>query len=162
MNQKSPNNPHLRLAAPLADEPSCPTPDPIQDASDPRWVLAQRTADALQGHVLPAPAQAQLLALATRLNMTPFAARLVIAIVQEQTRRGFPLHAYPHNALAHLAHVPQGQPPAAVTSHIAPPSLPDPVAPSEQQTVASGLLPIVATALIIFGCEILLLWQFLG
>lgn len=61
------------------------------DPLDPRWVLAVRTANAIEGGraaVLPPESRARLLSLATRLGLRPFDANLVIAIVQDGARSG--------------------------------------------------------------------------
>lgn len=61
------------------------------DPTDPRWVLAVRTAGAIEGGraaVLPPEARARLLGLATRLGLRPFDAHLVMAIVQDAARCG--------------------------------------------------------------------------
>jgi len=61
---------------------------PIASPTDPRWVLALRTAEALDGAVLPPERRDRLVRLGKLLGMTPFDANLVIAIVQDQARRG--------------------------------------------------------------------------
>ena len=62
---------------------------PIRDAADPRWVLAVRTAESLVGTVLRPEKRERLVHLGKILGMSPFDANLVIAIVQDQARRGF-------------------------------------------------------------------------
>jgi hypothetical protein len=61
---------------------------PIMDAADPRWVLAVRTSQCLQGAILAPEQRDRLLILARLLGLTPFDANLIIAIVQDQARRG--------------------------------------------------------------------------
>lgn len=56
------------------------------DPNDPRWVLAARTRNELQGAALPADRRTRLLGLAYQLGMRPFDANLVIAIVQDEAR----------------------------------------------------------------------------
>ncbi len=59
------------------------------DAADPRWVLAVRTAAAIEGGraaFLPPDRRRNLNRLATRLGLRPFDASLVIAIVQDAAR----------------------------------------------------------------------------
>lgn len=65
-------------------------------AQDPRWVLAVRTASALEGGraaILPPIRRERLMVLASRLGLRPFDASLVIAIVQDAARAGEPLQA---------------------------------------------------------------------
>lgn len=62
---------------------------PIRDAADPRWVLAVRTAESLVGVVLTPEKRERLVHLGKILGLSPFDANLVIAIVQDQARRGF-------------------------------------------------------------------------
>lgn len=126
--------------------------DPIQDANDPRWVLAHRTSALLRGGQLPPEAQRQLVALAQRLGLSAFAARLVMAIVQEQARRGFSIQGFPETLLAALARVPRYCPPAAAASLPCPPRAP---------AKASGqnrLWPAAATAAMVLGAQFLLIW----
>jgi hypothetical protein len=61
---------------------------PITGEADPRWVLATRTAEQLEGDVLPAEKRASLIRLCRLLGLSLFDANLVIAIVQDQARRG--------------------------------------------------------------------------
>lgn len=60
------------------------------DPTDPRWILAGRTRDALQGAALTAERRQGLLRLAQRLHLRPFDANLIIAIVQDEARRRSP------------------------------------------------------------------------
>lgn len=69
-----------------ADQPA--PPPPITDMADPRWVLALRTAGQLEGAVLPPDRRDNLLRLARVMGLTVFDANLIIAIVQDQARRG--------------------------------------------------------------------------
>lgn len=62
---------------------------PIVKTTDPRWVLAARTAESLEGPLLTPEKRQRLLRLAHLLALTPFDANLVIAIVQDQARRGY-------------------------------------------------------------------------
>lgn len=57
-------------------------------ATDPRWVLAVRTAEQLQGSVLVPERRERLVRLGKVMGLSPFDANLVIAIVQDQARRG--------------------------------------------------------------------------
>lgn len=62
---------------------------PISGPTDPRWVLAVRTAEELQGDILSPERRQRLLRLGHAMGLTPFSANLVIAIVQDQARRGY-------------------------------------------------------------------------
>lgn len=61
---------------------------PISGATDPRWVLAVRAADQLQGDILTPKRRQELTRLGELLGLTPFSVSLIIAIVQDQARRG--------------------------------------------------------------------------
>ncbi len=62
---------------------------PITSAADPRWVLAVRTAEHLQGSILTPDQRPRLVNLGRLMGLTPFDANLIIAIVQDQARRGY-------------------------------------------------------------------------
>lgn len=62
---------------------------PITDPTDPRWVMAVRTASELEGTILRRDRRERLLALGKRLGLSPFDANLIIAIIQDQARRGY-------------------------------------------------------------------------
>jgi hypothetical protein len=66
-----------------------PAIHPLQ-SSDARWVLALRTAEQLQGAILGPEKRERLLGLGRSLGLRDFDANLVIAIVQDQARRGHP------------------------------------------------------------------------
>ncbi len=70
---------------------------------DPRWVLAVRTRELMQGALLAPEHRSNLLRLGRILGLTPFEANLVIAIVQDQARRGEVLEA----AVDNLSMVPR-------------------------------------------------------
>ncbi|MBT8487047.1 MAG: hypothetical protein KJO43_15830 [Phycisphaerae bacterium] len=70
--------------------------------TDARWVLAARTASLLQGPVLTPDRRRTVLRTADRLGIRLFDANLIIAIVQDQARRGEELG----NAVPTLAMVP--------------------------------------------------------
>lgn len=74
-------------AAPDMRPPSA-NPTPITEPADPRWVLALRTAEQLQGTVLPPEARDRLTRLGKVMGLTPFDCALILAIVQDQARRG--------------------------------------------------------------------------
>lgn len=61
--------------------------------TDPRWVLAVRTAELLEGPILRPERREGLLRLGGALGLSLFDANLVLAIVQDQARRGYaPTH----------------------------------------------------------------------
>ncbi len=70
--------------------------------ADPRWVLAVRTGEALQGATLGPDDREQLIRTGRMLGLNPFQANLVIAIVQDQARRGLG----PADGAGELAFVP--------------------------------------------------------
>jgi len=86
----------IGAAAPPADA-SAMRPD------DPRWVLAIRTRERMQGPLLRPEDRSNLLRVGRILGLTGFESNLVIAIVQDQARRGQALDA----AIDNLAMVPR-------------------------------------------------------
>jgi len=62
---------------------------PIPGTTDPRWVLAVRSAEQLQGTTLTPPARDRLVRMARTFGLTAFDANLIIAVVQDQARRGY-------------------------------------------------------------------------
>jgi hypothetical protein len=78
----------------------------ITDPADPRWVLAIRTAESLQGTILGPEKRDRLVKLGKLLGMTGFDANLVIAIVQDQARRGYAPDFCPTAGESQLAMVP--------------------------------------------------------
>jgi hypothetical protein len=58
------------------------------DARDPRWVLAMQTKSRLQGATLTPERRDQLMTSGRKLGLRPFETNLIIAIVQDQARRG--------------------------------------------------------------------------
>lgn len=85
-------------------------PTPISGPTDPRWVLAVRTAEALQGDVLPPKERDKLMALAKAMGLTPFDGCLILAMIQDQARRGLLAQTCPAAAEPQLAMVPLPQP----------------------------------------------------
>lgn len=61
----------------------------IAGTSDARWVLAVRVAEQLQGTVLPPDKRERLVKIGKMFGLTAFDANLIIAIVQDQARRGY-------------------------------------------------------------------------
>jgi hypothetical protein len=111
----------LRLAIPSPDRtvaaPRRAATAPADAATtlapgDPRWVLAVRTAELLQGAVLGPDDREQLLRTGRVLGLNPFQSNLVIAVVQDQARRGLG----PGHGVRELAFIP----PAAPASHVRP------------------------------------------
>jgi hypothetical protein len=96
--------PRLRLVG--AEEP---VGKPITQISDPRWVLAVRTAEQLQGPILPPERRERLIALGRMLRLSPFDSNLVIAIVQDQARRGYAPQDCPRAGEEQLRMIPQPQ-----------------------------------------------------
>jgi hypothetical protein len=86
---RRPTTPRLRLtqAAPVTVR-NAPRPTPLQGSADPRWVLAVRTAELLQGDILPPDDRERIVRMAGLFDLTPFDANMIIAIVQDQARRG--------------------------------------------------------------------------
>ena len=82
---------------------------PLGGATDPRWVLAVRTAEVLQGTILPAEARDKLVRLGRVMGLTTFDANLVIAIVQDQARRGHTAAYCPTAGEDQLRMVPLGR-----------------------------------------------------
>lgn len=76
---------------------------PTLRATDPRWVLALRVREGLEGTLLRPAARQRLIRLGGVLGLTAFEANLVIAIVQDNARRGGDLGA----AAGSLASVPR-------------------------------------------------------
>ena len=110
----SPPAPRLRLVG--ADEQVRPqvTPPPqtrLAGSMDPRWVLAVRVAEHLQGSILPPSARDRLVRLGKTLGLTPFDANLIIAIVQDQARRGYAPAYCPTASEPQLRMVPPPRPP---------------------------------------------------
>ena len=67
--------------------------EPISRTDDPRWAMAVRTAEQLQGTVLSPERRQRLLEMGRILGLSPFDSNLIIAIVQDRARRGFaPAH----------------------------------------------------------------------
>lgn len=99
----SASSPSLRLSAAI-DTPSAQAS--LTGETDPRWVLAIRTAEQLQGTILPPTQRARLIRLGRLIGLTAFDANLIIAIVQDRARRGYPAAQCPtaaHEQLAMIA-----------------------------------------------------------
>lgn len=95
-NSWRPLAPRLRLTeAPPATVRHAPKPVPLQGEADPRWVLAVRTAELLQGDILSPERRERIVRMARMFDLTPFDANMIIAIVQDQARRGIAPHLCP-------------------------------------------------------------------
>ena len=79
---------------------------PIDSPTDPRWVLAIRTAEALEGAILRPERREQLVRTGKVMGLSAFDCSLVIAIVQDQARRGYEPHYCPTAGEAQLRLVP--------------------------------------------------------
>lgn len=95
-------------AAPDA-KPPIANPTPIQSATDPRWVLAIRTAELLEGDVLPPAKREALMKTGRVMGLTPFDCSLILAIVQDRARRGIAPEHCPAAGEAQLALIPLPQ-----------------------------------------------------
>ncbi|MFP4145106.1 MAG: hypothetical protein ACLFV3_08175 [Phycisphaeraceae bacterium] len=86
---RSHRRPPLRLTDAPRKRTARPTPGPrVEEAGDPRWVLAVRTAEKLEGTLLAPEKRERLVQLGKTMGLSVFDANLVIAIVQDQARRG--------------------------------------------------------------------------
>ena len=79
---------------------------PITEASDPRWVLALRTAELLEGTILTPEKRQRLIRTGRLMGLNVFDCNLVIAIVQDQARRGHSPSDCPAAGVSQLAMVP--------------------------------------------------------
>ena len=82
----------------------------ITDPFDPRWVLAVRAAEQMNGAVLPLERRQRLIRLGRTMGLTPFDANMIIAIVQDQARRGRSADAAPAAARPQLDMIAPPQP----------------------------------------------------
>ena len=83
----------LRRRSDIARETRAAAAGTQMEPTDPRWVLAVRTQMQLQGTMLTPQRRRQVLRTARLLGVRAFDANLIIAIVQDRTRRGEPLAA---------------------------------------------------------------------
>ncbi len=90
-------------------KPPSENPTPIHGATDPRWVLAIRTAESLEGDVLPPAKREVLMATGKRMGLTAFDCSLILAIVQDRARRGIAPEQCPAASESQLALVPLPQ-----------------------------------------------------
>lgn len=94
--------PRLRPSRSLRPAVRTELPTHTMSPTDPRWVLAVRTSAAMNGPILKPDAREKLMHLGQSFGMGPFESNLVIAIVQDQARRGFG----PDNCVEKLRFVP--------------------------------------------------------
>ncbi len=87
-------------AAPAVSQ--APPSTPFQGTADPRWVLAVRTAEMLEGTVLSPERRERIVRMAKLFGLTAFDANMIIAIVQDQARRGIAPHLCPAAGEAQL------------------------------------------------------------
>lgn len=87
-------------------QPRPASPGTITDVTDPRWVLAIRASESLQGTILGPEKRERLIKIGKMMGLTAFDANLVIAIVQDQARRGYAPEYCPTAGEAQLAMVP--------------------------------------------------------
>lgn len=90
----------------VADAANSQAEQLLSGPTDPRWVLAARTAEVLEGPVLLPQRRERLIRLGGVLGLSVFDSNLVIAIVQDQARRGYPKHSILGQAEAQLRMVP--------------------------------------------------------
>lgn len=98
----------LRLVGVGAPDMKPPTPNPtaIRGATDPRWVLAVRTAELLEGDVLPPNKRESLMRTGKVMGLSPFDCSLILAIVQDRARRGIAPERCPSASESQLALIP--------------------------------------------------------
>lgn len=89
--------------------PPIQNPTPIQGATDPRWVLAIRTAQLLEGDVLPPAKREALMRTGKVMGLTPFDCSLILAVVQDRARRGIAPEYCPAAGESQLALIPLPQ-----------------------------------------------------
>ncbi len=113
-------------------------------ATDPRWVLAIRVSERLEGTLLNPEQRERLVRLGTILGLTPFDANLIIAIVQDRARRGIPPAHCPAAAADQLATLTPAQPPRPDPGRGSPPWSP---AARRAATLAAAMTLVEVAAL---------------
>lgn len=100
--------PRLRLVGSGAPDAKPPTenPTPIHGATDPRWVLAVRTAEMLEADVLSPVKREKLMRTGKMMGLSAFDCSLIIAIVQDRARRGIAPDQCPAASESQLALIP--------------------------------------------------------
>ncbi len=140
------DRPALRLVGIGAPDMKPPTqnPTPITGATDPRWVLAVRTAEMLEGDVLPPNKRESLMRTGKVMGLSPFDSSLILAIVQDRARRGIVAAQCPSASTPQLALIPlpkQHTPWSGLTEK-----------PGQVAMLAAGLLAL----------QVLLIWIWLS
>lgn len=97
-----------RTRAAMKQQQPRPTEEQLEglQATDPRWVFAVRISEKLEGAILRPDKRDQLIKLGKVLGLTAFDANLIIAIVQDQARRGYEPSYCPTAGEAQLRMVP--------------------------------------------------------
>ncbi len=93
---------HLQLVG-TADASHQPIIEPIVRATDPRWVLALRVVEMMEGPILEPQRRERLIKLGQSMGLTAFDSNMVIAIMQDQARRGVSPDVCPRSGLAQLS-----------------------------------------------------------
>jgi hypothetical protein len=97
----------MRQILPYENEyPSGLSCHPITGPTDPRWVLAIKTAHSLQGRSLRAIKRAHLLRLGKRLGLPYLASNRIITIILQQAQQGFAPKYCPLAGQAMLSQIP--------------------------------------------------------
>ena len=111
LRENNQGQPALRLVGAGAPDMKPPTqnPTPIAGATDPRWVLAMRTAQMLEGDVLPPTKRESLMRTGKVMGLSPFDCSLILAIVQDRARRGIAPDQCPAASESQLALIPKPQ-----------------------------------------------------
>ena len=103
-----PKQARLRLVGASAPDvrPPATNPTPITSPTDPRWVLAIRTAEVMQGDVLPPDRRETLMSQGKSMGLSAFDCSLILAIIQDRARRGIALDQCPSASEPQLALIP--------------------------------------------------------
>lgn len=107
-NAESKTETKLRLVGTGAPDikPPAVNPAPITQPTDPRWVLAIRTAQVIQGSTLPPAQRETLMRLGKSIGLSAFDCSLILAIIQDRARRGIALDQCPAESERQLALIP--------------------------------------------------------
>ena len=136
----------LRLVGAGAPDikPPASNPTPIKSPTDPRWVLAIRTAQVMEGTVLPPLKRESLMQQGKAMGLTAFDCSLILAMIQDRARRGIALDQCPAQAEAQLGLIPLPEV-RSFRSVLG-------EQPGRTMVIAAGLLML----------QVLLLWVWLG
>lgn len=136
---------HLAKAAAEPVDPAPLVGHPLAGLADPRWVLALRTAEVMEGAIVRPEKRRRLLQLGKMLGLSPFDSNLVVAIMQDQARRGHAPSRCPAAGEQQLTMVP----------------LPDAYRPRDAQSKRRRLqrrVAIAATVTSFLATELFLVW----